>query len=427
MRLRFPLLLGAITLLSGGLGACVASSDPKPGPSCGSCEALQATCGTPTDACGQVLECGPPCEEPQPTEPPPPHSTGLPRLGHVFGAVPTGVTAADAKAAYSHFVEHHMFTCPDGSIGVRNPDQRPRGGDVVSEGIAYGMLLAVSHNDQATFDGLSNYYLAHLNNNKLMGWLVNACDAGSVDNTAATDADIDVGMAYIMADCRWGGESYRALALQTLTALSQYAIISGNGTYYVRPGDTWGGPQTFNPSYFSPAYFRAFAIYQPEQAELWSTVAAHSYQVLRVGQNGSTGLIPDWMNSAGQPAGTQSYNYAWESVRYPWRIATDYYWWGTADATALLTPLAQWSKQQAPDQIGDEYSLDGTRLQNYGKSAVVGSLAIGTAAVDAAGSAALFAELKTRLRDTPDWYYPNALRALFLTSAAGLFSACPAP
>lgn len=420
-----------------GVGTCTPAT----------CESLGA-CGPTSDNCGAILDCAP-CDggvdggtgtggdgnlgtggapatggapgtggaPPEVVDP----TTVLPRSGLLHGTAPSSVSASDALAAYNQFKGAHIKTCGS-QMYVPNADQ---GNDTVSEGIAYGMLLAVSHGDKTTFDALHSYYQQHLNTNGLMAWRVKDCGA-NVDNTAAIDGDLDAAMAYIMAHCKWG-DTYAPLAIKTLDAISQHGIIRSGGVYYVKPGDNWGGTTHFNPSYFSPAYFRAFALYQPSNAERWNGVADSTYTVLNVGRNSTTSFVPDWMTSTGACVSGSSCNYAWEAVRYPWRIATDYFWWGTPAAQTLLTPLGTWAKSQSASGIGDEYSLSGGSLANYGKGAVVASLAIGTMAVDSAGSAGLFTELKNRSSNAADWYYSNALRALYLTTAAGLFNACPNP
>ncbi len=66
--------------------------------------------------------------------------------------------------------------------------------DTVSEGIAYGMLLAAYFDDKSTFDGLWRYAKAHFNSNGLMGWHVDANGSfiGTGGKDAATDAEEDM-------------------------------------------------------------------------------------------------------------------------------------------------------------------------------------------------------------------------------------------
>ena len=66
-------------------------------------------------------------------------------------------------------------TAPAASCGSGGPTRRaPRSTRRVSEGIAYGMLLAVYTNDQPTFDKLWQYAQQWLDANGLMNWYINA-------------------------------------------------------------------------------------------------------------------------------------------------------------------------------------------------------------------------------------------------------------
>src|SRR5215510_14436263 len=76
----------------------------------------------------------------------------------------------------------------------------------VSEGIAYGMLMAVymaTKDDQTLFDDLWRYSQAHLNGNGLMNWAISS-GGMTTGGGAATDADEDIAFALVMADKQWG-------------------------------------------------------------------------------------------------------------------------------------------------------------------------------------------------------------------------------
>ena len=102
-----------------------------------------------------------------------------------------------------------MIVNNGGGLRVQRPEN---GNDTVSEGIAYGMLMAVYMADKATFDGLWAYAKARRNGKGLMNWHYDA-NGGVVGNGAATDADEDMGFALVMADKQWGGYSGDANAL----------------------------------------------------------------------------------------------------------------------------------------------------------------------------------------------------------------------
>ena len=124
------------------------------------------------------------------------------------GFKPTSVTPDDADAAYADWKTNHLEDCTGGVFRTRWETDKQDA--TVSEGIGYGMLLTVAHDEQAAFDGLWNYYKKASQSNGLMNWLRYGCDAhrdtkyGQYPDGAATDADLDAAMALIMAKCRWG-------------------------------------------------------------------------------------------------------------------------------------------------------------------------------------------------------------------------------
>src|SRR5690606_36098459 len=133
-------------------------------------------------------------------------------------------------------------------------------GSTVSEGIAYGMLIAVYMNDQHLFDELWKYEQLYLTLNGLMHWYIGA-EGNVLGEGAASDADEDMAWALIMADRQWGGGgtlsgTYIDIARDLIDKIWQHEIIDGK---MLRPGDGWGGWSDANPSYFAPSYYRTFA------------------------------------------------------------------------------------------------------------------------------------------------------------------------
>ena len=79
---------------------------------------------------------------------------------------------------------------------TRRPDT-PDGqaNSTVSEGIAYGMLIAVMCDDQALFDGFWTYARCFLNKSGLMDWYIAPDGARVLAPGAASDADVGDGPA----------------------------------------------------------------------------------------------------------------------------------------------------------------------------------------------------------------------------------------
>jgi hypothetical protein len=131
-------------------------------------------------------------------------------------------TGADPKAALALYEKWKADLLTSDGAGGHLRVRRQNSGNVLnstnSEGIAYGMLLAVYANDQPTFDALWQYEQLHLGKNSLMEWEIGP-DGGVIGEGAATDGDEDMAFALVMADARWGGrgalqDTYRAYATQ---------------------------------------------------------------------------------------------------------------------------------------------------------------------------------------------------------------------
>jgi len=318
----------------------------------------------------------------------------------------------------------------------------------VSEGIGYGMLMAVAFDDRATFDCLWAYYqLGAVGNpagSGLMNWEREGCGATkpnvSYPDYGASDGDLDVAMALVMADCRWTG--YTAQATQVLNAIKQYEVVTSGGLSMLKPGDNpyWGGPDCLNPSYFAPGYYRAFAQYAPASgdAAFWQTLANDTYTLLNRMANLTTGLVPNWATSSGA-ASTCANNtdyaiFGWDAIRSPWRIAVDYVWWGTPEAKAYLERINGWSMGIGPVALLDEYTLDGSpwatptggRPAPSHNARASGAWAAAALAHDQATADAYVAEAVANKNygPTASAYYPMSLRVLYLMLASGQFTTC---
>jgi len=248
---------------------------------------------------------------------------------------------------------------PSGALRVQRPENS---NDTVSEGIGYGMLIAVYMNDKPLFDGLWAYSSAHKVVGNLMNWQINS-GGGVIGSGSATDADEDEAFALLMAGKQWTGTTYTA----TGTAMVQdiWANDIEAGTLAVKGGNQFGGAAETNPSYFAPAYYRVFKVV--DSAHDWLGVASTAYTFLNK-IAGQKGLVPAWCtNSCGTPGGgpsTDAEKYQYDSHRTPWRIGLDACWNGTADAKAYVLKtsnfFANLSGTAGIGTIADIYMTDGT-------------------------------------------------------------------
>ncbi|KNY28253.1 glycosyl hydrolase family 8 [Pseudobacteroides cellulosolvens] len=292
--------------------------------------------------------------------------------------------------------------------------------DTVSEGIGYGMVLSAYFDDRTTFDSLWKYAKAHFNSNGLMGWHVDANGnfVGTGGSGAATDAEEDMAIALIMATKKWG--TYESDAKTLLRNMMSKEVEPG--TYVLKPGDTWGGSNVTNPSYFAPGYYRVYAEFTGDQN--WLKVADKCYEILNKCRNSNTGLVPDWCTAQGTQASGQGYDFKYDAVRTPWRIAVDYSWYGTSSAKTVCDGMSKFFKNGGISSIGDGYSISGNKISNNHSSTFVSCIASGAmTGFDATFAKDMYNDcLKTKDAYSTGWsYYGNSLRMMILLHLTGNF------
>jgi endoglucanase len=137
------------------------------------------------------------------------------------------------------------YVADDGRV-VRH-DQ---GGDTVSEGQAYGMLLAVAERDEERFERVWTWTREHLRRpDGLLAWHWE--DGRVTDDQAATDADLDAARALMLAAKRFDDPRYAEDGRALGRAVSEHeteqsVLVAGPWTQDV-----------VNPSYWSPRAFAA--------------------------------------------------------------------------------------------------------------------------------------------------------------------------
>jgi len=290
----------------------------------------------------------------------------------------SGKVLRDTWEGYKHF-----FIDDTGRV------VRPRENDTVSEGQAYAMYRAVCMDDKEVFDRCYAWTEEHLSRkaregDNLLSW--HWKDGRVVDSMPASDADIDYAFSLILAESRWendppgGSLSYGETAKKVLADILTFETArAGNGRLYLTPwimdNRTGDGMIPQNPSYYSPAHFRAFAAFTGDTR--WAELVDTCYHVLgslvkSFGGIEGVGLIPDWCavdkDGVFRPLDGRSADFGWEAVRVPLRVAMDYYWFGSGEAFRFFENgfsrfvETAWTREKA---IYCEYTYSGTAVKNY--------------------------------------------------------------
>jgi endo-1,4-beta-D-glucanase Y len=292
-------------------------------------------------------------------------------LLHVCSALPikSRGTMQDVQTKYNAWKTRFVVNVGTDQARVQRPEN---GGDTVSEGMGYGMLLAVHFNDHTLFTKMWQYVRAgnHLNQNGLMNWQINSGGA-VIGQNSATDAELDMAYALLVAVRVKGWCEFTDAANNQINKILSYEV---DGANVLKPGDMWGGSSLTNPSYFSPAYYQMFL--QHTGVQRWSSVIDTTYATLnKISQlNAGTGLVPDWCTKDGVPTSGMGYQYRYDAARAPWRISLDAWWFDRAQAKTFCDHIAPFFGN-APYNVGDAYSITGAKLSNNNNAAFVGPAA----------------------------------------------------
>lgn len=340
-------------------------------------------------------------------------------LAFLPGPSPSGAAApgpVPARRAVDSFLGAYMK--PDGRV-VR----RDQGGDTVSEGQAYAMLMAAAEGERRPFARAWGWARAHLlEPDGLMAW---HWDHGAVTGRQpATDADLGAAAALVVAAHRFSDGSYLAAARRMAGAVLAHETVSTPaGTTLV------AGPWARRPTaYVDPSYLAAAEIHQLVDAfgGAWTGIAYSTTSELEsLAAHGS--LIPDWavLSSGGTaepapPPGSSGgpVRYGFDAVRSPIWMASSCNS-GLRQAAAGLAPVLQRDHGMvdlAPDGRPDP-----------GVSSPVGLLAEAAAdlAAGRGGAAwALVARADQQNRSHPT-YYGSAWAALSVLGFEHVLEPCP--
>ena len=345
---------------------------------------------------------------------------------YLYGLAATNKSSQDAKNNYDIWKTNFVEDCANQRKRIKfdNPSQ------TVSEGIGYGMLLSVYMADKTLFDGLWLYYKDNRNSNGVMNWRINGC-SGVDGANGATDAELDVAFALIVADYQWGSTAninYKTDAKTLIAAVKAHEIEAN--TFVLKPGDQFGGSQITNPSYFSPAYYRAFGTFTND-VTFWNQVASKSYVIINNNltvNNAVGGLVSDWCTESGAYSSQAGgYNnagksYTYDAARTPWRIAVDYLWYGNTDAKTYSKKSSDFVRINlgGSANIKDGYNQDGSLRGQWHNATFVGAFAC------AAMAGENQAHLNTSYTDLnnlnePTSYFNQTLKTLYSFLLTGNF------
>ncbi len=344
--------------------------------------------------------------------------------------LPTGGTyaqAQDAANAYNTWKTNYVESCGGTPERFRVKFDSPS--ETVSEGIAYGMLLAAYAADKALFDGLWDYYKDYMNGNGVMNWKINGCNSAT-NFGGATDAELDAAMALLVANHQWPNSTnphnYESDATDLIDAIATHEIQPTNatGSYQTNNGDGWGfGNNCRNPSYQSPAYYKAYGEFLPSEATFWDNCKQASYTLLNANAHATTGLVSNWSDPNGNSNSCNGADeFGWDACRNPWRMGTDVSWYNDTEAAALCNKMAAWMQGVGASNLKGPLPQNGTG-GSYHSPAFISTWAVAVMGANSSYQSLLndmYSET-VATQDSPPWYFGNTLRVISLFNLTGNF------
>ena len=277
--------------------------------------------------------------------------------------------------------------------------------DVRTEGMSYGMMIAVQFDKKDIFDRLwrwSKRYMQHKNGNR-EGYFAWSCKTDGTRNAqgAASDGELYYITALLFASNRWGNQTgidYKAEAQHILSSIQPRE-------YQVEQPGPWGGdrrgtmylidpatklitftPDGFgqrftDPSYHIPAFYEVWAKWADDgRSDYWKECAEKSREFLHKAINEKTGLNADncqydgsemqmprfpgrpQQQQATTPRRFGNNNFRYDSWRVPMNMALDYEW-SCADREwqqKYGETIQKFFYSQGIDSYVDQYRVDGT-------------------------------------------------------------------
>ncbi|MBN2193570.1 MAG: hypothetical protein JW751_12205, partial [Polyangiaceae bacterium] len=351
--------------------------------------------------------------------------------GDASGGASTGGTAttwatcsisdAELTSELSAWESAYVVDCTSDGRGKRVSGC---GADTCSEAMGYGMLIAVNMERPDLFDDFWTFVQAHIpvsaSGNDLAGryllpWSIGGCTGEASDFNNATDGDLDIAMALIQAEARWPGNGYLEGALLVIRDILAYNTDVYQDRRVLLAGDITRQPASNGnyPSYFAPGYYRVFAQAleasgAPDGGDLagqYRELAADTYELFIRYQGAMTNKL--WPEFAKLDGTINDQSYGYNACRTPWRIATDFAWFGTAEAATQLTTAAAVNP--------DPYAAASDKNSAFVGAFTFLHLPAGEAAFDAACDVWLSAELYD------DRYFQQSLKLIYMLLAAGRF------
>lgn len=318
--------------------------------------------------------------------------------------------------------------------------------DVRSEGMSYGMMVAVQMGRKAEFDALWNWAWTHMRyrSGPRQSYFRWQCQPRGCDKDAvpASDGEEYFATALLMAAARWGQGAgiydYDAQAQELLTAMLHKETMNGGikegarALFSPRHGQVVFVPvgdaaEFSDPSYHLPAFYELWArrAAKAEDRQRWREIAVISRAYFSKAAHPRTGLTPDYAHFDGRPKVLDGHeDFRYDAFRTAVNWSVDQAWWGKNPAAAGLSHrlLNFFAAQKQP--YTHLYTVDGKPLNDEPSKGLISCNAVAALLVDEAQAAPFVNALWALDPPTGQWrYYDGLLQFMNLLHITGRFRA----
>lgn len=269
--------------------------------------------------------------------------------------------------------------------------------DVRTEGMSYGMMIAVQLDKKRDFDAIWNWAQTYMYvadpkhpSYRFFAWSCKT-DGRPNEETPAPDGEEYFAMSLLFAANRWGNGQgiyyYQAEANTLLSAMRHRKVIAGPTRFGLRdvgpemdeehrmvlfvPG-RMEKPFT-DPSYHLPAFYELWARWGPkEDQSFWVNAAQVSRAFFAKVTDPGTGLSPNYANFDGTPRSGKSpvfASFAYDAWRTAANWSVDWSWWrADPEEPVLSARLQHFFATKGVNTYAAMYSLDGKELAGASKA-----------------------------------------------------------
>lgn len=306
--------------------------------------------------------------------------------------------------------------------------------DVRSEGMSYGMMMAVQYNRQDIFDKLWNwsYSFMYMTEGIHKGYFAWSCQPDGTRNAngPAPDGEEYFAMALFFASHRWGDReapyNYSQQAKTILrTCIHQQPPGFPMWNYENKLIKFVPEVEFSDPSYHLPHFYELFALWADEEdRKFWKEAAAASRDYITISCHPETGLSPEYAHYDGTPNHIRGFGHFFsDSYRVAANIGLDYEWFGVDERQRHIADRIQAFFSGKDPSDYRRYTIEGRAFEEKALHPV-GLLAANAQASlaannDSAAKTAVDLLWRTPPRTGDRRYYDNCLYMFAMLALSG--------